>query len=898
MSRVSRARHTTTLLVAGLLLTSWASPAPAQDARPGPAPASESDTLTLGKIRRDLQMVRNGPLYARNPARRVNLIRDLLDSGVAAAEDGLREILLDSRIAGSDPLLEQIAVTVLDRGGHGLLDDVLRRVARETGSGRLAESLSGQWRSFAAVPGNVDRVRDLALDEGASPRLREEAVRTLGAFRHPSALRDLHALWTTGSDELRPLARDAFAKILNAPDLTPQRAGELVQQVEELGLAEVLRRELANWPEVEPLRADDWKAQYLELARGLLDPLDVERALARKLLESPSEEIRLSAARAFGRATFESAERRARVVEALLAAVPSAPTEDVSIALVEALLNPSLRTALPDALPSAAQDRVDSWLVNRTRHARALRMVAVEFVAVLGDDRFLPLLHEAYAAEGDGDVELRLAVMDATVAIAPERIDWLVEQLAREHDVELVEHLILALGRAGTTDDEAGRRVVGVLAARVGASDAQDPARVRRVTTAVLANLWSTLREGYDAARTALVAALADPDSQVQEAAANALANVRAGEDHASPVVQSILDALLATLTDADRDLAPEVRLAVTKALLDLSGPTAVERLLPALEDEAVRRPYVAFVVQRALAEGDPSRLLADVDLLVSDDLEEPSASLRTGWAVELLDAAVRGRDTETGVRLWDAAPEQGGRGAVRRRLARLLLQEQELARALALLEDLPGNGQDPEGDLLRAEALRRAGDRQSLTAAFELLRSLRERNREAREARREPPLRPTARVAVELARLWLGLERPRPNLALDALAADVPGEDADDALRREHTRLVEQAQAVRGELLTHFEGLVGRLDESDDEARTELRGDARVPRFLLDCLAEAEDGSVRQRSLVQVGELVVGRSFLDDTTFADPDARAAGLTELRERLAERAREVAATPSR
>lgn len=874
MSRAPRLLRTTLL---GVLCASTLGVAHAQEARPDSTqperiqPVVDPDATAI-EIRNKLRTVRNDPLLRRSPTLRDNLIRELLDTRLAMAEDGLRDILLDDRIAGADLLLEQISVAVLARGGHRLLDDVLRRVTREQGEEQLAGRLKPLWSSFAHIPGNVDRVRDLASSDDVEPRLREEALRVLGELKAEEALATLHQVWTTGPTDLRRVARDAFATILNAPDLSPETAARYVRDVEEVGLLEVQRRILARWPDTDAVAPEVWRAEYLRLARHALAPLDARRALALDLLQSPSDEIRLEAAQAFGRARIDDPEVRARSVTGLLAALPSAPTEEVSIALVDGLLNPSFEASLSGALPAAVQERVESWLMQRTSHSRKLRMRGIALVGRLRDPHFLPLLEQAYENEQGGDVELRLELVNAVERVAPSSIEWRVAQLEQEKDKRLVEGLLLSLGRAGLRDEVAGAEVVPVLARRL---TAESDVGVRRVTAAVLARLWSTLRP-YPAARDALIAALDDADASVRETAANALANVPAGEDHTTPAVAAAIDALVARVTLGEGLEEEPVRLAATQAILDLAGRTAAERLVPALGNAVVREQFVQFVVQRAVAAGDPSDLLADASTLAAANRE---------WAVELLTAAVHAREVDEGLRLWDAPAELGGRGAVMKRLARYLVDERRPDDALRYVQRVNTEVDDPDARLLEAYALRRAGAPAQLREALALLLKLRSET--------QPTAARGQSVRLETAATWLDLDRPRQALAA---LGEVPVEVVEDAsVRERHAALLARAKERDAEILRRLEGWVAALGGSDEAGRAEaaksLKEAPHAPAYLLGCLDGAEDGSARQLSLVRAGELLVGVALIDDAGFADPAARKTALEQLRERLGERAKE-------
>ncbi len=815
------------LLVVASALGAAARPAAAQDPHPATdgAAAEAEDRARI----EDLVQSLNNPVVARVPDELRQRIDRLLAARHPLAREALRAILRDT--GARTAVVEQIVVGVLiDPHASDLVDDVVERLRIEQDSAlaqRLDEPLL-RWADTALVR----RLAELAVDPARTRAYRLTAIGALGRTGHGAALAPLLDLWNARDAEVRLAASRAFVRIVPFVSSKDEAAAVLAQlEGDALPLAEIFRRRLRELGAPHTaVRQSSYEAEYVALARAALPRLPLEDVL-RLGLASPLPDLRSAAAARLLSYPFDAeadpAAARIAAGKALLDALREEESATPESDLLDALfpLAAAVRENVSDDEMRALTSRVRAG----GRTPLAVRRAAIRVLGALRDPRPVAVLEQEFDALRDTDPEVRIELLDALAASARDVTGWLSRRALEERDVRVARRMVLLLGQA--TDPAAAEVFVALV------RDAHPDDTVRYYAAQALARLWAY--DGLVEARDALVRyGLSDPALAVREVSVNGLANARPGDR--APVLAALERALARPDEDA------KVRVAAARALLDLDAAGALARLAPHFVHGAVWDVYRARRVED----------LRGAHVSVEDILHESDAL----WTMPLEGARPRALDllqavVDAGTGLYEG---RSGRGVVRERLARRLIEAGRPLEACAVAESLlaqPPRDDDPRvrWRLLLARAQRATGVTERVQKAERDLLAL----------AGEPGVSPDTRALAVLERahalLLLGdpSEAQRALAAIDELAAARFDEEDVARLRRLRADAKAGSDAERARVLE----LAQALDTRQDAREALAALGWRAARQIDDLLGGAPD-LARARPLVRAAGVLVGREL------------------------------------
>jgi len=787
----------------------------------GPARADGDDLA--GKDLDELVSRLRNPFFAKQAERDLQIVQLLLRQKTAKADACLRDLLADT---GAHPtVVEQIAVATLIDAEHRLLPEVVERMRRESGS-ELDHALDLSFAAYSDAA-LVARLFEFAKDAARPPAFRVESVELLGRTGSPEALDPLIELWGGPQKELREPAVRAFDRILPVGATTREEAVAVREEIRGLPFAEALRRLLRRRGGVaknDP-RFVQGGAQagedYVRLATLMLPRATLPQVLDAYLGSSVAA-VRAMGARRLADFPFDAADAdgRVRAARECMTALRREDVEAVELELLGALasLAPELRGAVGESDLAALTERVRLT----SRASNAVRLASVRLVGALRDARSVPMMQETFLALGDGDVELRLALLDALQQAPGDLTPWLIARLPVETHSRVVRKLVVLLNRA---EDPAA------IDAFRGLMSKHPDQQVRWDVAKALGTLWAARR--LVAARDALMEiGLADADATVRRTSAAALGSEGPGKD-----------AVIARLSKAIvEDGDAKVRDAAAKSIIDLDQSAAAKNLLPFVADDAeiwkLFRDRLVEDVRRR--DKTPDRVLAAAEELRGNGLSR--------LAVDLLSQVSSEHDG-----LWEG---DGGRGAVLERLASLLIDQGDPdAAALTAKELLDGVPRDAGAPRVRAELLLatahcRSGRHDELLVAKKSLEALRV------DAAMPADRRDAAEI--ELGDCLIRLDDPLAAQAILAPICAKAGVPAPFAKKAEMLLADATKKAIeeRKQILAWIDAV-----ETPD-AQTSLRDfGARAAPYLLDAFEEAKDRAAARRML-RASAVVVGKSL------------------------------------
>jgi len=783
---------------------------------------AEGDDV-VGKDLDELVARLRNPFFAKQAERDLQIVQLLLRQKSAKSDACLRELLADT---GAHPtVVEQIVVATLIDGEHRLLPDVVERLRRESGSD-LDRSLDLSFVAYsdAAV---VSKLAEYARDPARALPFRVEAVELLGRTGSPQALDPLIELWGGRQMELREPAARSFERILPIGAATREEAVAVREEIRNVPFAEAMRRLLRRKAgAAKAARVGDGGAQaehdYVRLATQMLPKATLPQ-LIESYLGSSVSAVRAMGAKRIAEFPFDAADGadgRVRASRECLAALRREDVEACELELLGALatLAPELRGAVGEADLAALTNRVR--LTGRT--SNAVRLAAVRLVGELRDARAVSAVQESFTALGDGDVELRLAMLDALQQSPGDLNAWLISRLHIETHSRVIRKLVVLLNRA--EDPAAIDAFRGLLAKH---PDQQ----VRWDVAKALGTLWAGRQ--LVAARDALMAdGLADADPTVRRTSAAALGSPGPGRE-------AIIARLSKSLVD---DSDAKVREAAAKSIIDLDEIAAARNLLPYVADD----PEIWKLFRDRLVEDvrrrdkTPDRVLAAADELRGNGLSR--------LAVDLLTQVSQEHDG-----VWEG---DGGRGAVLERLASLLIDQGDPDAAAAVAKELVAAASHDAGapraraELLLATAHCRSGRRDELLAARRSLESLHKDAALPADRRDE--------AEIELGDCLLRLDEP---LAAQAtLAAVCAKEGLPTALSKKAAMLLEDAARKTAEQKKRIVVWIETLDAAASQKSLRDQG-ARAAPYLLDALEEAKDRGGARRT-IRAASIVCGKDL------------------------------------
>lgn len=771
------------------------------------------------------------PFFAKQADRDLQIVQLLLRRRSARADACLRELLGDT---GAHPtVVEQIAIATLIDAEHRLLPELVDRLRREEGS-ELDRSLDLPILTYSDGP-LVQRLVELARDADRAPEFRAKAVEFLGRTGSPEALDPLLDLWGGPQKDLREPAARAFERILPAGAATREEAVLLREAIRGVPFTEALRRIVRRLS----ARAETFGAasgvetDYVKLATQMLPSATLQQVLETYLVSSVPA-VRAMAARRIAEFSYDSAETdgKVRAARACLDALRREDVESVELEILGAL------TARAQELRGAVGEEDLAAIVERVRLAgrasHAVRLASVRLVGELRDARAIAVMQETFSALKDGDVELRLALLDALQQAPGDFTAWLIERLGSETHTRVVRKLVVLLNRA---EDPAALGAFRALLANH--ADQQ----VRWDVVKALGTLWASRQVA--AARDALVElGLADADPTVRRTSAASLGSAGPGRD----LVIAGLQKLLARESDA------KVRQAAAKSIVDLDAAGAAANLLPHVADDAeiwrLFRDQLVEDVRRR--DKTPERVLDAANVLVDHELARLAIDL-----LRQVGAAHGG--------LWES---EGGRGEVLERLAGLLLEQgdPDAAKTVAreLVDATPKAAAGPlrRAELLLATAYCRAGRREELRDARRMLDLLRYAE-ELSPAQR-------AEAAVELGDCML--RGADAIAAVHVLTPIVALRELPAATAKRAALLLEDARRRADDDRKQILGWVDALDGSGaGDARTRLaQFGPRATLHLAEALDDPGDAP-RVRRLLRAAAIVTGRSLADVRDDSSP---------------------------
>jgi HEAT repeat protein len=784
------------------------------------------------------------PFLAKEADRDLQIVQVMLRQKSPKADACLRGLLADT---GAHPtVVEQIVIATLIDPEHRLLPEVAERLRRESGS-ELDRALDTAFVTYGDTA-LVQRLAEMARSPTNAMPLRVEAVELLGRTGSPDALDPLLDLWGGPQKELREPAARAFDRILPAGAATRDEAAAIRESIRGVPFSEALRRLLRREgarPPNTPGR--DVESDYVKLAAQVLPRATLQQVIE-SYLSSSVPAVRAMGARRLVDFPFDATDApdaRARAARECLAALHREEVEAVEIELLAALTARAseLRGTLSDADLDALTERVR--LTGRA--SNSVRLAAVRLVGELRDARAVPVMQETFANLRDGDVELRLALLDALQQAPGDMTSWLISRLAVETHTRVVRKLIVLLNRA---EDPAAISAFGRLLA------SHPDQQVRWDVAKALGTLWAGRQ--LPAARDALLeTGLADADATVRRTSAASLGSPGPGRD---AIVQR-LQQLLANEYDA------KVKEAAAKSIMDLDEESAAKNLLPCVADDVeiwkLFRDHLVEDVRRR--DKTPDRVLAAADVL--------AAGGQRRLAIDLLTQVTAAHDG-----LWES---EGGRGAVLERLIALLLDQgdPDAARSVAqeLLDATPRDAGPPRrrAELLFAQALCRSGRPDELREARRSLDALRFLEELSAGQRAE--------ASVELGDCLLRMSDPLG--AVKVLVPVAARNDLPEPLAKRAAALLDDGKRRAAEERKRIVAWVEAIDgPGGAEAQKSLREfGPLVAGHLLAALDETDD-PVRVRRLLRAAALVAGGTFAqlkDDAPAADvakatDDARAA----------------------
>ena len=661
-----------------------------------PMALAQSEDEPAGKDLDELVARLRNPFFAKQADRDLQIVQLLLRQKTAKADAYLRDLLADT---GAHPtVVEQIVTATLISAEHRLLPEVVDRLRREAGSA-LDRSLDVAFVTYSDA-GLVQRLVALASDDKRSVEFRVEAVEILGRTGNPEALDPLLDFWGGPRRELREPAAQAFERVLPVNAASREEAQIAREAIRGIPFSEALRRLVRKGaPRPVPPASRDVEADYVRLATQMLPRATLQQVIE-SYLPSSVPAVRAMAARRIAEFPFENAESTDEKVRAARECLAALRREDVEA--VELELIAALTTRAMELRGAVAKDDLDALTARVRLGGRSSNAVRLASVRLLGDLRekdAVPVLRETFENLKDGDVELRLALLDA-LQQAPEDVTaWLISRLAVETHSRVVRKIVVLLNRA--SDPAAAIDAFTRLLASH--SDQQ----VRWDVAKSLGTLWATRQ--LPAARDALMGAgLADIDATVRRTSAASLAADGPGRDRVIERLRKVLE------SDGD----PKVVEAAAKSIVDLDEASAAKNLVAYFADNfeiwRLYRDHLVEDVRRR--DKTPERVLAACDVLAEEGLRK--------LVVDLLTQVSAAHDG-----LWE---NEGGRGALLERLAGILLElgDPDGARATAneLIELTPRDAGPPRrrAELLLATALCRSGRREELIDARRMLDALR----------------------------------------------------------------------------------------------------------------------------------------------------------------------------
>jgi HEAT repeat protein len=781
---------------------------------------AEGDDV-VGKDLDELVSRLRNPFFAKQAERDLQIIQLLLRQKSPKADACLRDLLVDT---GAHPtVVEEIVVATLIDAEHRLLPEVVERVRRESGS-ELDRSLDLSFVAYSDAS-VVAKLAEFARDAKRPIVFRVESVELLGRTGNPEALDPLLDLWGGPQKELREPAQRAFEHVLPIDAATREDAAAVREEIRNVPFAEALRRLLRRNAGIAKVpRSGDGRAEqdYVRLAAQMLPKATLQQ-LIESYVGSSVPAVRSMGAKRLAEFPFDSADGvdgRVRAARECLAALRREDVEACELELLSALasLAPELRGAVGETDLASLTDRVR--LVGRT--SNAVRLAAVRVVGELRDARAVPAMQETFTALGDGDVEMRLALLDALQQAPGDLTAWLISRLSIETHSRVVRKLVVLLNRA--EDPAAIDAFRGLLAKH---PDQQ----VRWDVAKALGTLWAGRQ--LVAARDALMEnGLADADPTVRRTSAAALGSAGPGKD---AIVARLSKALV---DDADA----KVREAAAKSIIDLDEAAAAKNLLPYVADD----PEIWKLFRDRLVEDvrrrdkTPDRVLAAADELRANGLSR--------LAVDLLTQVSEEHDA-----LWEG---DGGRGAVLERLASLLIDQGDPDAAASVAKQLVEAASHDAGapraraELLLATARCRSGRRDELTLARRSLEALR--------VGADLPADRRDAAEIEYGDCLLRLDEP---LAAQAtLAAVCAKQGVATALAKKAALLLEDATRKAAD---EKKRILAWIDAVDAAAAQKALRDfgARAAPYLLDAFEDAKDRPAARRT-IRAASIVAGRAL------------------------------------
>lgn len=774
------------------------------------------------------------PFFAKQADRDLQIVQLLMRQRSAKSDAYLRDLLADT---GAHPtVVEQIVTATLIDGEHRFLPEVVDRLRREAGSA-LDRALDVAFLTYSDAA-LVQRLVLLASDDKRSAEFRVEAVEILGRTGNPEALDPLLDLWGGPRRELREPAATAFERILPVSAASREEAQIAREAIRGIPFSEALRRLVkkgASRPV--PTASRDVEADYVRLATQMLPRATLQQVIE-SYLTSSVPAVRAMAARRIAEFPFENSEAtddKVRAARECLAALRREDVESVELELIAALTTRAME--LRGAVGKDDLDALTARVRLGGRSSNAVRLASVRLLGDLREREAAPVLRETFESLKDGDVELRLALLDA-LQQAPEDVTaWLISRLAVETHSRVVRKIVVLLNRA--SDPSAAIDAFSRLLA------SHPDQQVRWDVAKSLGTLWATRQ--LPAARDALMGAgLADIDATVRRTSAASLAADGPGRDRVIERLRKVVE------SDGD----PKVCEAAAKSIVDLDEASAAKNLLPYIADKVeiwrLYRDHLVEDVRRR--DKTPERVLAACDVLA----ENGNRLL----AVDLLTQVSAAHDG-----LWE---NDGGRGALLERLASLLLDlgDPDGARAAAQeLVDVTPRDAGParrRAELLLAMAFCRSGRTEELADARRMLDAL-------RYVEDLPPAR-RAEAAVELGDCLLRMSDPFGAVAvLTPVAARA---DLSPSLVKRASVLLDdakhRAEEERKLVSGYLDGLDGPQPADAQKALRDLG--ARVVPPLVSLLDDAKDApSVKK--LLRACAVVTGKSagdLKDDASAAD----------------------------
>jgi hypothetical protein len=810
----------------------------------GPSSFAGTQGEDDGKDLDELVSRLRNPFLAKEADRDLQIVQVMLRQKTPKADACLRDLLADT---GAHPtVVEQIVIATLIDADHRLLPEVVERLRRESGS-ELDRALDLAFVTYGDAS-LVQRLGAMARDPALATPTRAEAVDLLGRTGSPDALDALLDLWGGPQKDLREPAARAFDRILPAGARTREEAFVAREAIRGIPFSEALRRLLLrDGTRPSGGAGRDVESDYVKLAAQVLPRATLQQVIE-SYLGSSVPAVRAMGARRLVEFPFDAADApdaRLRAARECLAALHREDVEAVELDLLAALTarGAELRGTLTDTDLASLTERVR--LTGRA--SNAVRLASVRLVGELRDPRAVPVMEETFASLHDGDVELRLALLEALQQAPGDLTSWLISRLAVETHTRVVRKLVVLLNRA---EDPAALSAFGNLLA------SHPDQQVRWDVAKALGTLWAGRQ--LPAARDALLqVGLADPDATVRRTSAASLGSPGPGRDVIVARLQKVVE------TDADA----KVRQAAAKSIIGLDEVAAAHNLLPYLADDTeiwrLYRDHLVVDVRRR--DKTPDRVLAAADVLASGGQRR--------LAIDLLTQVSAARDG-----LWES---EGGRAAVTERLVALLLEQGDPDTAKSIAQELvdatPRDAGPPRrrAELLLAEALCRSGRPEELRDARRTLDALRFLEELSAGQRAE--------ASVELGDCLLRMSDPLA--AVKVLVPVAARTDLPEPLAKRAAALLDEGKRRAADEHKRIVAWVDAIDGPEAaEAQKSLRDFGPLAAgHLLAALDDSNDPA-RVRRLLRAAALVTGGNFAqvkDDATAADvakaaDDARAA----------------------